>query len=63
MLNPVELNVSYALRINLSKVYFIFVPLALPKLFFLFIFSDNDALIQKSAQAGKLEVVLTSLSS
>lgn len=31
--------------------------------FILFIFSDNDALIQKSAQAGKLEVILTSLSS
>ena len=56
-----EVDISYAVKINLSKFYFIFVPPGLPRLFFLFICSDNDTLIQTPAQAGKLGVILTSL--
>lgn len=56
-----EVDILYAVKINLSKIYFIFVPLSLPRIFFLFIFSDNDTLIQTAAQTGKLGVILTSL--
>ena len=54
-----EVDILYAVKINLSKFYFIFVPLGLPRIFFLFIFSDNNTLIQIPAQTGKLGVILT----